>query len=69
MKFKAIGLNLPHMNLVEHNWTGSYLLKPYGAHYRRSLRLLSKRVLKGASDWTGSSVWDSPLVSLAPPST
>ena len=67
MKFKAIGLHLPHMKLVEHNWTGSYLIKPYGAHYRRSLRWLSKRVLKRRSDWTGSSVWCSPAVCLAPP--
>lgn len=54
-------------NIVAHQWTGSYLLKPYGAHYRRLLRLLSKRVLKRASDWTGANIWCSPVVALAPP--
>jgi hypothetical protein len=29
-------------NLVAHQWTGSYLLKQYGHHYRKALRLLSK---------------------------
>jgi len=54
--------------LVSHRWTGSYLLKPYGAHFRKSLRILSKKILRVGSDWIGNSVWDSPVVGLAPPS-
>jgi hypothetical protein len=56
-----------HIGLVEHHWTGSYLRKPYGAHYRKYLRILSKKVLKTTSDWTGIDVWCSPIVPLAPP--
>lgn len=54
--------------LVEHEWTGSYLLKNYGAHFRKSLRLLSKKILRVGSDWVGNNVWGgSPVVSNAPP--
>lgn len=28
--------------IVAHTWTGSYLIKQYGAHYRKSLRIMSK---------------------------
>lgn len=54
-------------NLVAHQWTGSYLLKQYGHHYRKAVRLLSKTVNKTYSDWTGVCVWGSPIVALAPP--
>lgn len=54
--------------LVAHEWTGSYLLKNYGAHFRKSLRILSKKILRVESDWVGNSVWGSPVVSAAPPS-
>jgi len=54
-------------NLVAHQWTGSYLMKQYGHHYRTALRLLSKAKNKTCSDWTGIHVWDSPVVALAPP--
>ena len=53
--------------LVEHEWTGSYLLKNYGAHFRKSLRLLSKKILRVGSDWVGDNIWGSPVVSNAPP--
>ncbi len=56
-----------HTVLVEHHWTGSYLLKLYGAHYRKYLRVLSKTALKTGSDWVGDTVWGSPIVALAPP--
>lgn len=56
-----------HTGLVKHHWTGSYLLKPYGAHYRKYLRILSKKVLRTTSDWAGVDVWCSPIVALAPP--
>lgn len=29
-------------NIVAHQWTGSYLLKQYGHHYRKALRQTSK---------------------------
>lgn len=54
--------------LVAHEWTGSYLLKNYGAHFRKYLSTLSKKILSVGSDWVGNSIWDSPVVSLAPPS-
>lgn len=54
-------------DLVEHTFTGSYLLKPYGAHYRKSLRILSKKILRIGTDWVGDTVWSSPIVSKAPP--
>ena len=53
--------------LVEHEWTGSYLLKNYGAHFRKSVRLLSKKILKVGSDWVGDNIWGSPVVLNAPP--
>ena len=56
-----------HLCLVTHHWTGSYLLKPYGAHYRKSLRVLSKKISTSGSDWVGDTVWGSPIVPLAPP--
>jgi len=56
-----------HSTLVEHSFTGSYLLKTYGAHYRKYLRILSKKFLRAASSWTGADVCSSPIVSLAPP--
>ena len=55
--------------IVAHEWTGSYLLKNYGAHFRKSLRIISKKVLKNGSDWVGDAIWGSPKVSTAPPST
>jgi len=55
-----------HIGLVTHNWTGSYLRKTYGAHYRKYLRILSKKV-RTTSDWAGIDVWCSPIVPLAPP--
>jgi hypothetical protein len=54
------------IDVVEHTFTGSYLLKPYGAHYRKALRIVSKKIIK-ASDWTGLDVWGSPIVPVAPP--
>lgn len=56
-----------HFRLVEHAWTGSYLLKPYGRHYRKYLHILSKITFKASSDWVGDSVWGSPVVAGAPP--
>ena len=56
-----------HIGLVTHHWTGSYLKKSYGAHYRKYLRILSKKVLRTTSDWAGIDVWCSPIVPLAPP--
>ncbi len=53
--------------LVSHSFTWSYLLKPYGAHYRKSLRILSKKILRVGSDWVGDITWGSPVVSNAPP--
>lgn len=60
-------LNPPFRDIVEHTFTGSYLLKPYGAHYRKSLRILSKHILRVGTDWVGNTVWGSPIVSNAPP--
>lgn len=48
-------------------WTGSYLLKQYGAAYRKSLRVISKLRLISPSGWVGDTVWGSPIVALAPP--
>ena len=53
--------------IVAPTWTGSYLIKQYGAHYRKYLRMLSKKIFKTTSDWVGDTVWGSPIVSLAPP--
>lgn len=60
-------INPPFRDIVEHTFTGSYLLKPYGAHYRKSLRILSKKMLMNVGDWVGHTVWGSPIVSNAPP--
>lgn len=57
----------PHIYLVPQHWTGSYLKKTYGAHYRKYLRILSKKVLIITSLWAGIDVWCSPIVALAPP--
>ena len=54
-------------NIVAHQWTGSYLLKQYGHHYRKALQLFSKKIPKTISDWTGIRVWGNPIVALAPP--
>ena len=56
-----------HFSLVEHKWTGSYLLKQSGAAYRKSLRVISKLRFISPSDWVGDTVWGSPIVALAPP--
>jgi len=53
--------------IVAHTWSGSYLLKGSGAHYRLALRVLGKVILRTSSDWTGQNVWGSPIVALAPP--
>lgn len=53
--------------IVAHTFTGSYLLKPYGAHYRKSLRILSKKILRVGDVWVGDTVWGSPVVPNAPP--
>jgi hypothetical protein len=53
--------------IVGHTWSGSYLIKNSGAHYRKALRVLNKVVLKKGSDWTGINLWGSPIVALAPP--
>ena len=63
----ARSYRLGFRNIVAHQWTGSYLLKQYGRHHRKALRLLSKTKNKFCSDWTGDSVWGSPIVALAPP--
>lgn len=54
-------------NLVAHQWTGSYLLKQYGHHYRKALRLLNKLITAVGNVWTGINVGGSPIVALAPP--
>ena len=58
-----------HMRFVEHVWSSSYLLRQSGRHYRKALRLLSKRILLKGSDWVGCVIWGSPVVALAPPYT
>lgn len=57
-----------HADLVEHIWTGSYLLKNYGAHFRKSMRILCKKIIRVGNDWVGDSVWGSPVIPVAPPS-
>lgn len=56
-----------HMVFISHTWSFSYLLSNAGAHYRKLVRLLSKRMLLTQSDWVGTVIWGSPIVSLAPP--
>ena len=56
-----------HMLFVSHTWSKSYLMSNAGAHYRKLLRLLSKRIYLTQSDWVGNAIWGSPIVSLAPP--
>ena len=53
--------------IVAHVWSGVYLLKNYGAHFRKFAKELSKIQTCTSSDWTEKDVWDSPIVSLAPP--
>ena len=53
--------------IVAHVWSSSYLLRSSGAHYRLAVRVLSKVILRTSSDWTGQTVWGSPIVALAPP--
>ena len=68
MDFKILNIiPTPHRDNMEHRFTGSYLLKPYGAHYRKYLRILSKKISTTGSDWVGDTVWGSPIVTLAPP--
>lgn len=55
--------------LVAHTWSGSYLIKNSGWHYRKAMRVLGKALIKAASDWTGHNIWGSPIVALAPPFT
>lgn len=55
--------------IVAHTWSSAYLLKNYGAHFRKFARVLSKAQTKTTSDWTGVDVWGSPIVALAPPYT
>lgn len=54
-------------DIVAHEWSGSYLLKNYGAHFRKYIHILSKKILRIGSDWVGDNVWGSPVVSNAPP--
>jgi hypothetical protein len=53
--------------IVAHTWSGAYLLRNYGAHFRKFSKVLSKALIGSPSDWTGHNVWGSPIVSLAPP--
>jgi hypothetical protein len=53
--------------IVAHVWSFAYLLKTYGAHFRKFAKVLSKALTGSPSDWTGKDVWGSPIVSLAPP--
>lgn len=55
--------------IVAHTWSGSYLIKNSGRHYRTAMRVLGKALAKAASDWTGHKLWGSPVVALAPPYT
>lgn len=38
----ARSYRLGYRNIVAHQWTGSYLLKQYGRHCRKALRILGK---------------------------
>lgn len=58
-----------HTRFLEHIYSFSYLLGNSGAHYRKLLRVLSKRILLKGSDWVGNVIWGSPVVALAPPYT
>lgn len=53
--------------IVAHVWSSAYLLKNYGAYFRKFTKVLSKALIKSFSDWTGMNVWQPPIVSLAPP--
>ena len=52
---------------LEFMWTGAYLRKPYGKHYRKYLCWLNKKICAAWECWVGVHVWSSPLVPLAPP--
>jgi hypothetical protein len=67
MLIKEIGASEGWKEIVAHTWSGSYLLRGSGAHYRLALRVMSKVILRTSSDWTGQNVWGSPIVALAPP--
>jgi len=69
MRFKKFNIiPKPRRENMEHRFSGSYLLKPYGADHRKYIKLLSKKILKSTSDWAGFHIWCSPVVPLAPPS-
>ena len=53
--------------IVARTWSGSYLIKNSGRHYRKAMRVLGKALAKAASNWTGHNIWGSPVVALAPP--
>ena len=52
--------------IVAHVWSAAYLLRNRGAHFRKFTKVLSKAI-SNSSDWAGTDVWSSPVVSLAPP--
>jgi len=58
-----------HMLFVSHTWSISYLMRNKGAHYRKFLKVFSKRISLTGSDWVGNVIWGSPIVALAPPFT
>ena len=53
--------------IVAHVWSGTYLLKNYGAYFRKFSKILSKAQTCTSTNWAGTDVWGSPVVSLAPP--
>ena len=53
-------------DIVEHSFTGSYLLKQYGAHYRKAMRILSG-ILRTAIFKTGCRCLKWKLPPTAPP--
>lgn len=57
------------MFFVSHTWSSSYLMGNAGAHYRKLIRVLSKRISLTGTDWVGNVIWGSPVVALAPPYT
>ena len=57
------------MFFVSHTWSSSYLMGNAGAHYRKLIRVLSKRIALTGTDWVGNVIWGSPVVALAPPYT
>ena len=65
----ARSYQLGFRNIVAHQWTGSYLLKQYGRHHRKALRIASNLTRTVTMDWVGGVIWGSPIVALAPPYT